>query len=88
MSVSRWGASKQCGTREFLCGFVGWEGEVNRREDLGDRQLCNYYRYLNSAMSNNAEATLRMLNRALRVSVRRRHYRAEENEHNTQNAEE
>jgi hypothetical protein len=88
MSVSRWWSSEECGTRKFLGGSIGWESEVNCREDLGDRQLYNYFRYLNSAMGNNAEATVRMQSRTLRVSVRRRQYRAEQNEPNTQNAEE
>jgi hypothetical protein len=88
MSVSRWWASKECGTRKFLCGCIGWKSEVNRHEDLGNRQLCNYRRYLNSAMSNNAEGTVRMQSRALCVGVHRRCYGAKQNEPNTQNAEE
>jgi hypothetical protein len=39
-------------------------------------------------MGNNAKATVGMLNRALRVSVRRRQRQAEQNERNTQDAEE
>jgi hypothetical protein len=88
MSVSRRGASKECGTRKFLGGRIGLDGEVDRCEDLGYQYLCNNRRFLNSVMGNDAQTTVRMRSRALQVSVRRRQYPAEQNEPNTQNAEE
>ena len=39
-------------------------------------------------MSNNTQTTVRMLSRTLHMSVRRRQYRADQNEPNAQNAEE